>query len=258
MTKGLAWTFNQVPDAFDRWRPAYVPELYKDLFAYRPIGPSSRVLEVGIGTGQATRPMLETGCTLTAVELGDRLADRAREKFRDFPRFTVVNGAFEDYEAPQGQLDLIYAAASFHWIPEEAGYLKAFRLLRSGGAFARFACHSTYRKGQEALFAAIQEVYAVYMPGSAPAPEYGEADAAERAAIALKYGFADIAFRLYRRTRTYTGQEYAALIGTHSDHIALGEDRCRGLCEGVREAIDRCGGTITLYDTMDLQLARKP
>lgn len=258
MTEGLGWTFNEVADAFDRWRPAYVPELYQDLFAYRPIGPSSRALEIGIGTGQATRPVLETGCALTAAEPGDRLAGRAREKFRAFPKFTVVNETFQDFEAPQGQFDLIYAAASFHWIPEETGYPKAFGLLKSGGAFARFACHSDYRKGQEALFAAIQQVYAVYMPGSAPPPVYGEADAARRAALAEKYGFVDSTFRLYHRTRTYTGREYAALIGTYSDHIALGEVRCQELCGGVEEAIDRCGGIITLYDTIDLQLARKP
>lgn len=254
---GLENTFNEVAEAFDRWRTGYVPELYRDLFAYRSIEPSSKVLEIGIGTGQATPPVLATGCSLTAVELGDRLASLTREKFRDVPNLTVVQAAFQDFEAKEESYDLIYAASSFHWIPEETGYSKVFRLLKSGGAFARFAHHPSYKKGQEKLFDAVQRVYAVYMPGSAPLPEYQEENAERRASIALKYGFTDVAWHLYHRTRTYTAREYAAMIGTYSDHIALGEERCRALCEGVREAIDVFGGRIVLYDTMDLELARK-
>lgn len=179
VTEGLETTFNEVADVFDRRRPGYSPELYRDLFSYKPMNPSSRVLEIGIGTGQATEPVLETGCGLTAVELGTGWRP-AGKKFRQYPRFTVVNKSFQDYEAPEGGYDWIFAASSFHWIPEQEGYEKVFRLLKRGGAFARFAHHPSYRRGQEELFAAIQKVYAVYMPGSAPAPEYGEADAAQK------------------------------------------------------------------------------
>lgn len=54
-------------------------------------------MEVGIGTGQATLPVLETGCTLTAVEPGANLAGMCREKFRAYPRFSVVVAKFEDF-----------------------------------------------------------------------------------------------------------------------------------------------------------------
>ena len=70
VVKGNEWTFNQVAEMYDKWRPAYVPELYEDIFAYKSIDKASHVLEIGIGTGQATLPFLNTGCHLTAVELG--------------------------------------------------------------------------------------------------------------------------------------------------------------------------------------------
>lgn len=64
--QGLEWTFHTVAEEYNRWRPGYVPELYQDLFAYKPLNKSSSALEIGIGTGQATAPVLETGCALTA------------------------------------------------------------------------------------------------------------------------------------------------------------------------------------------------
>lgn len=59
--QGLEWTFNTVAEEYDKWSPEYVPELYADLFAYQPLTSDSEVLEIGIGTGQATTPILKTG-----------------------------------------------------------------------------------------------------------------------------------------------------------------------------------------------------
>ena len=88
--------------------------------------------------------------------------------------------------------------------------------------------------------------------------EYGEEQAKERALIAEKYGFTDIQYALFRRTRDFTAKEYIALLGTYSDHIAVEESiRVRFFAE-IEEAINDFGGTVTIYDTIDLQLARKP
>ena len=109
---------------YDKWRPAYVPELYEDIFAYKSIDKASHVLEIGIGTGQATLPFLNTGCHLTAVELGDRLAKIAGEKFHEYPEFKIAVMPFQDYRCADNTFDLIYSASAFHWIPEQIGYGK--------------------------------------------------------------------------------------------------------------------------------------
>ena len=69
--KGLEWTFDTVAAAYEKWRPGYPDELYRMLFTYRPIDPSSQAVEVGIGGGQVTLSVLETGCGLTAAECGE-------------------------------------------------------------------------------------------------------------------------------------------------------------------------------------------
>lgn len=260
INNGHADTFDTAAAAYDRWRPTYAEALYEDLFSAAPIGPGSRVLEIGIGTGQATRPVLETGCALTAVEPGRNLAAFSEEKFRHFPDFQVVISAFEDFSGEDNSFDLIYAATAFHWVKEDVGYEKVFRLLKSGGIFARFANHPCPDPAQSELNDAIQALYAEYLPGrSKEPPRPFPPDQAEAvAAIAGRYGFTDLSCRLYRRKRTFTGEEYTQLLGTYSDHLALKESLRREFFARIRETIELSGNRLVLLDTMDLQLARKP
>ena len=51
--------------------------------------------------------------------------------------------------------------------------------------------------------------------------------------------------------------QYIELLGTYSDHIAIEEEIRTEFFAKIEEAINKYGGTITIYDTIDLQLARK-
>ncbi|MBR6668966.1 MAG: class I SAM-dependent methyltransferase [Clostridia bacterium] len=260
---GLGWTFDTVAATYEKLRPGYVDALYQDVFVYCPLDASSRAVEVGIGGGQATRPILETGCAVTAVEPGAQFCNLCREKFAAYPKFSVINGKFEESDFPPESCDLVYSASAFHWVPEEVGYRKVFDILKPGGAFARFANHPWRDKGNPELATALDEAYAKYYHTyyrSVPRleDEYTEAQALRRAEIAAKYGFTDIRYMLYRRTRAFSAQEYTMLLGTYSDHIALPEDVRWPFFRAVEEAIEAHGGTIHIYDTIDLQLARKP
>jgi len=251
--------FDNIAAEYDKWRPAYPPELYADIFSYTNITETSRVLEVGIGTGKATLPILETNCRLTAVELGDKMAAYARRKFAEYDNIEVIQGAFEDYDGPGDAYDFIYGACTFHWIPEEIGYPKVFSLLKNGGAFARFANWQQKDKENEPLNAAIQRVYAQCMSGTAPPkPEYTEADCKRLADVAGEYGFVDMDYRMYHRKRVFNAEGFVSLQRTHGGHADMSEDQWATFAGGIREAINQHGGNINVYDIIELQLARKP
>ena len=263
VSQGKEWTFNTVADMYEKIRPGYPDELYQALFDYSSLGADSSAVEVGIGAGQATPPVLKTGCTLTAVEYGDQLAQLCREKFSDYSRFSVITGKFEDADLPDNTYDLVYSASAFHWVPEEIGYPKVFRILKSGGAFARFANHPYQAKDNPVLFEEIQNAYAEYyypyykkQPGKLG--EYTEEQAAARAAVADKYGFTDTQYMLLHRIRTLSAAEYRKLIGTYSDHITIEESIRERFFDAIEETINRHGGSISIFDTIDLQMARKP
>lgn len=261
--KGLGWTFDTVADVYEKFRPGYVDELYQMIFDYIILNESSHAVEVGIGGGQATLPILKTGCSLTAVEYGEHFSELCREKFRDYPKFSVATNQFENQSYPDDMYDLVYSASAFHWVPEEVGYTKVFSMLKSGGAFARFANHPYRDKGNLPLSAEMDRIYAkFYYPYYHKEPEvpteYGEEQAMQRANIAGKYGFIDIKYALFHRTRTFSASEYCTLLGTYSDHIAMEEGIRKEFFSKIKGAINHYGGTVTVYDTIDLQLARKP
>ena len=263
VNNGLGWTFDTVADTYDKFRPGYPAELYRAIFDYLPLDDSSRAVEVGIGAGQATLPILKTGCSVLAAELGERFSALCREKFAAYPRFSVQTGKFEEMIFPDNSYDLVYAASCFHWIPEEIGYRKVFSMLKSGCAFARFANHPFRDINRPDLTAAIDELYRKYYDAyhgrvsSAP-KEYTADDAQARAELALQYGFTDVKSFLFRRVRAFTADEYVSLLSTYSDHIAMDDAHRIPFFDGVRKAIESHGGVMELHDTIDLQLARKP
>lgn len=261
--QGLEWTFDTVASTYEKFRPGYPDELYRMILDYVALDSSSRAVEVGIGAGQATLPILRTGCAVTAVEVGEQFSRLCREKFKAYPRFSVITDRFEHVPFPDETCDLVYSASAFHWVPEHIGYPKVLSMLKSDGAFARFANHPYRDKGHPSLSKAIDQVYAAwYDPYYGKKPEvpveYTEEQALQRASIAEKYGFTDIRWALFHRIRTFSASEYRTLIGTYSDHIAMEESVREKFFSAIEEAINDHGGSFTVYDTIDVQLARKP
>ena len=250
-------TFDNAAADYEISRPIYMKELYNDIFKYKQIDQGSNVLEIGIGTGKATLPILEKGCNLIALEPGEQLAEIANEKFRKYDNFLMHYQTLQNFTYPNNSFDLIYSATAFHWIPEEYGYKRVYGLLKDGGVFARFAYHAGQDKGRKELSAEIQEFYKKYMNFKGEAKEYSEDDAQKSARIAEKYGFADTRYNLYHMTKDFTADEYMGLLNTYPDHVEIEKNNREKLFNGIHNAIDKNGGVITVYYTMDLELARK-
>ena len=248
--------FDSIPEQFDEWRQRYCDELFEDLIEYADLGPGKTVLEIGPGTGQATEPILKTGCSYLAIELGENFTECMINRFSSYNNFQIVNADFETYDFGDTKFDLVYSAAAFQWIPEKIGYPKAFDLLKSNGAFAMFIKRADIQPGggytDEPLYTQIQEVYSKHFH---PEIEYTcrlDYDARD------KYGFTNLECREFKKTRDYNADDYVSLIGTHSDHLTLREPYKSKLYEGIREVIRSFGNKITLYDKFTMYLARKP
>jgi SAM-dependent methyltransferase len=244
--------FDGIPEEFDKWRPRYCEELFEDLIEYAALGPGKSALEIGPGTGQATEPILKTGCDYLAIELGEHLATYTKDRFRGYANFRIVNADFETYDFGRNRFDLVMSAAAIQWIPEEIGFPKVYDILRSGGTLAMMMTHTDYKTPDEALYDQIQAVYDQYFRPETPYTcclEYGNA---------VNHGFVDFDRREYHGTRVYDADGYVSLIGTHADHITLREPHRSKFFAGIREAIQSRGNRIMLNDTIILYLTRKP
>ena len=148
---------------------------------------------------------------------------------------------------------MIYSAAAFQWINEEIGYPKVYDILKSGGVFARFGTGGRYGiDDNDPLYVQIQEVYAEYFK---PETEY---KCKLDYSTVEKYDFIDIEYRHYNQIREFATDDYVSYLKTHSGHITLQEPYKSKFYAGIRDVILSFGNKITLYDKIDLCLARKP
>ena len=163
--KLLRSTFDEAAELYGRARPGYPAALFDDLAELISIGPGSRVLEVGPGTGQATLPLAERGCRVVAVELGADLAAVARRELAGFSNVEIVTAAFEDWPLPAEPFDLVLAATAFHWIDPAVRVDKVADALRPGGSLATITTHHV-AGGDESFFAEAQTCYVRWDPNT--------------------------------------------------------------------------------------------
>jgi SAM-dependent methyltransferase len=131
---GLARMFNRTAGGYDA-RPGYPKRVFEVLTERCGLGPGTRVLEIGPGTGQATLPMLERGAEVTAVEPGAALARRLVER-TSRRAIEVVVSRFEAVEMREATFDLVASATAFHWVDLSIGVERCARYLRDDGWLA--------------------------------------------------------------------------------------------------------------------------
>ena len=134
-TTDRRWSFDTNAESYHAWRPGYPEPLYRMLEDVCGLGPGSRVLEIGAGSGQATRALLDRGADVLAVEMGSRLAARLRDELGG-PNLTVIEGDVESVRLPDEEFDLAVCATALHWMNASAVLPKVAAALQPGGWLA--------------------------------------------------------------------------------------------------------------------------
>ena len=168
--------FNEVPELYDRARPSYPAALFADLVAVTGIDEKSSVLEVGCGTGQATRPLAGLGCRVTAVEPGEGLAELARQRLADTSNVAIETSTFEAWVARDRRFDVLVAASSWHWIDPSVGWRRAHDVLRPDGWLALLGHVVVREPGEAEVYAETADLHERFAPGN---PDWGHPPLAE-------------------------------------------------------------------------------
>jgi SAM-dependent methyltransferase len=116
--------------AYERGRPSY-PSTAVDLVVEElRIGPGTRVVDLGAGTGKWTRLLVERGARVIAVE---PVAGMRDELVAAVPEAEVLDAPAEAVPLPDGTVDAVTAAQAFHWFDAPAVLAECARLLRLWG-----------------------------------------------------------------------------------------------------------------------------
>lgn len=125
--------FDPVAERYDASRPGYPDALFDAIEERtRPLA-GATVVEVGAGTGIATRALLARGARVLPVDIGAGMLARLGARSPGVP---AVVGDGAALPIADGAADLVAAAQSFHWLPLDRSVPEARRVLRPGGALA--------------------------------------------------------------------------------------------------------------------------
>jgi SAM-dependent methyltransferase len=127
-----ALSFGAVAANYERYRLGYRPDVFDLVQSYagRPI---ETALEIGAGTGKATRVFADRGIAITATEPDP---DMSAELRKQVPiDVTIVQSGFEELRDDK-RYGLVYSAAALHWTKPEGRWSKIAGLLTPGGVFA--------------------------------------------------------------------------------------------------------------------------
>ncbi|MEU8820901.1 class I SAM-dependent methyltransferase [Actinoplanes sp. NPDC048796] len=223
MTESLGLRFDEVPELYDRVRPGYPEALFDDLAGLTGLTPGAPVLEVGCGTGQATRSMAARGWAVTAVEPGPALAGLARHRLAGFPNVTVETAAFEDWPDRGRRFDVLVAASSWHWIDPEIGRRRAAAL---AGHLALLDFTVVRRAGDPEVYGETADLHERFDPGN---PHWGHPPLEDEVLAEPR--------RWYPVVQWFDGRGFADLLRTQSAYRKLDPAVREPLLDAVAERI---------------------
>jgi SAM-dependent methyltransferase len=257
--EALRQTFDQVALDYDEVRPSYPTTLIDDIIELSSLPVDGRILEVGCGTGIATRPFGERGYPMLSIDIGTELLNVARNNLRDHTNVEFRHAAFEDLGSTAGTFDLMIAATAFHWIDPESGYPAVADILNPGGSMAIFTGY--HPEPLTGFFDEVQEIYQRVVP-EWPDPRQGTPVAQRIAQKSSEIDrckvFHPVTVKTYPWSRVYDTDRYLKLLNTFSGHRLLEGARRAELFDGIRNMIDsKYGGQVERPYLTTLYFARK-
>jgi len=218
---------------YARWRPGYPQSVFDALLAALD-GPRHHAIDLGAGSGQATKDLAKFFDRVTAVEPDAQMS----AQFSPPENVAIVNFSAENVTFHADSADAVIAATSFHWMKQKDVAANAFQWLRPGGVFFPFR------------FGAFQATGAA-KPVLDRHAAFWEPYKDRRLTANIEYGKPALATGLYRSVVSYSDEvtaslsveEAAGLFGTTSFASAYAratydnhEDYVKLLAEELRAA----------------------
>lgn len=237
--------FGSVADRYERYRLGYPRELLEAVVRYagRPV---HAALEVGAGTGKATRLFASPGVEVTALEPDAQMAGLLARTTQGVPVEPVLT-TFEQFHTGR-RFDLVYAAAAWHWTDPQTRWAKAVELLVPGGVLALFGRPAELI--DPALFAAVDDIERRLLPEASQTAghPWSAGD------MARADGLADVTEHSLPGVVTVTAADFIGRLATVSAYLGLQPEH---RAEVLRQVGAVLPGQVDIDNTVRLALARR-
>ena len=245
-------TFGSAAKAYERYRLGYPAELVDRILGHatRPV---QSALEIGAGTGKATRLFAAAGLKVTALEPDPAmLAELESNVSGD------VHPLLSTFESADlaGHFDLVYAAAALHWTDPATRWSRIAALLSPGGVVASFG--GPRHIADEQLREKVKRVREPYVADDdISSPDGTPADAELQwpgTEMAASDWFTDVRQVVTERRVSIAADEFIGHLSTISAYLILPADQRTEVLSAIRSVLpDR----LDLVADLTLHLARR-
>lgn len=239
--------------AYERYRPGYPDELVDEVLAYAA-QPVRTALEIGAGTGKATRVFARRGIAVTATDPDPAMLAELRKHVPN--TVATVRAAFEDLPPTGPGYDLVFAAASLHWTDPDHRWSRVAAMLTRTGILASFGgqMHLADVDVEKAVSAARWPLLAddgVPPPDGTPADSPMQWPGTELTQSDL---FTDVRQSRIERRASISAHDYIGHLSTVSAYLELPDPVRQQVLARILEVLPE---RATLVSDITLHLARK-
>lgn len=247
-----ALSFGLRAEAYERFRPGYPAELVELVTTYagRPV---RTALEIGAGTGKATRLFAHRGIAVTATEPDQAMLTELRKHVP--ANVTTMQAALEDLR-PGESYGLVYAAAALHWTNPEGRWPRLAALLEPGGVFASFGgpfelADPTVKDAVRAARAPFLDRDDVPSPDGTPPEHDLQWPGTE---LQRSEWFTDVQQSVVKRRLTMSAGDFVGHISTVSAYLELPATEQEQVYSRIRQVLPP---TVEITADLTLHLARR-
>ncbi len=248
-----ALSFGAKAGAYERFRPGYPVELVDLVMTYAG-QPVRTALEIGAGTGKATRLFAQRGVTVTATEPDGAMLAELRKHVPANVR--TVQAAFEDLR-PDESYGLVYAAAALHWTDPAGRWSRIAALLEPGGVFASFGgpvgklVDPAVEEAVRAARAPFLDSDDVPSPDGTPPEQDMQWPGTE---LQRSESFADVQQFVIERPLTMSAPDYVGHLSTISAYLELPVSEQEQVFSQIMQALPT---TVEIAADITVHLARR-
>lgn len=239
-------SFDVFAETYHSVRPGYPVKLYEDIKELCGIGISSRLLEIGAGSGIATIELEKFGCRVVAIEPGVHLAAIARKQIEGSKNVEILEGTFEGFESSE-RFDAILAFTAYHWIDEGIKYQKVLDFLDDAGGLV--LVWNSFFLSDSAVTAEVNRAYHQYLPDA-----YPDESTVERVnegvlsklhrreqEVVQNLLLYTVALRKYYTAYNYNAETYPKLLNTFPKIVEVEEGQRQKFLARISEIVNKYG-----------------
>lgn len=230
-----ALTFGRAAREYEMFRPGYPEELVDAVLAYAG-HPLRTALEIGAGTGKATRVFAGRAIAVTATEPDAAMLAELRKHVPD--TVTTLRAAFEDLPLTT-TYDLVFAAAALHWTRPENRWPRIAAMLGRDGIFASFG--GQQRLADPDIEKAVHAARSRFLDDDdIPSPDGTPAHSAMQwpgTELLRSDEFVDVRQMTIERRMTVSAADYVSHLATVSAYLELPDSVRRDALDSIRQAL---------------------